>query len=100
MLKELVFYETERGKAPFKKWLSKLKDRQGAMKIQTRLNRLMNSNAGDCKHLRQGLCELKVDYGPGYRVYFTELCAKPVVLLLLGGTKQTQAKDIEKAMQY
>lgn len=70
------------------------------MKIQTRLNRLIHANYGDCKHIRHGVYELRIDYGPGYRVYFFELQSKQIVILLLGGTKRTQAKDIEQAIPH
>ena len=100
MLKELIFYQTERGAVPFQKWLSSLKDLKGVTKIKTRLNRLALGNYGDCKNLKNGVKELRIDYGPGYRVYFAELNRKTTILLIIGGTKRTQDKDIKKAVEY
>lgn len=100
MKKELAFYETAQGKTPFQKWLEKLKDVKGRAKIQTRLNRLIDGNYGDCKHLKQSVYELRIDYGPGYRIYFAELKKEFVILLLLAGTKRTQQRDIDTALEY
>lgn len=99
MDKELVFYESSTGKIPFQKWLSNLKDLRAQVKIETRLNRLIKGNYGDCSPLRSGVSELRVDYGPGYRVYFGEMKNELVIVLLQGGTKKTQSKDIESAIQ-
>lgn len=100
MEKELVFYESPIGKVPFERWLSKIGDLRAQVKIETRLNRLIKGNYGDYSSLRNGVSELRIDYGPGYRVYFGELKNQLVIVLLLGGTKKTQRKDIELAIQY
>jgi len=68
-------------------------------KIATRINRLAAGNFGDCKSLREGLYELRVDWGPGYRVYYA-MIGKACVLLLCGGDKRKQAADIERAQAY
>ncbi|EKD44887.1 MAG: addiction module killer protein [uncultured bacterium] len=100
MEKELIFYETPTGKVPFQKWLSGIRDKRAQVKIEVRLNRLINGNYGDCKLLRNGVSELRIDYGPGYRVYFGEHQNSLVIVLLLGGTKKKQKKDIDLAIQY
>lgn len=100
MEKELIFYESPKGKLPFEKWLSKVNDLRAQVKVETRLNRLIKGNYGDCSPLRNGVSELRIDYGPGYRVYFGEMKNELVIVLLLGGTKKTQSKDVELAIQY
>lgn len=93
---ELRIYQTAGGRHPFTDWLENLKDRIGAAAVMSRLNRLRAGNFGDAKALGNGVFELRVDFGPGYRVYF----AKPgraIVVLLCGGDKSTQSKDIHKA---
>lgn len=77
----------------FKSWLSKLKDQRAIARIQMRLDRLALGNPGDIKPMREGLSEMCIDYGPGYRVYFPL-----VVILLAGGDKRTQDADIERAV--
>jgi putative addiction module killer protein len=79
--------------------LTQLADARAQAKIATRINRLAAGNFGDCKSLRQGLYELRVDWGPGYRVYYA-MIGSECVLLLCGGDKRKQAADIERALQY
>ncbi|MCH9644101.1 MAG: type II toxin-antitoxin system RelE/ParE family toxin [Gammaproteobacteria bacterium] len=100
MERELVFYRTPRGKVPLRKWLEKINDMQASARIRKRLRRMERGVYGDCKHLREGVWELRIDEGPGYRIYFAELRVKMVVLLLSGGTKRTQKKDITHAIKY
>ena len=98
---QLIFYQTTKGKVRCQRWLQGLKDVKGVAKIQTRLNRLSLGYRGDSKPLRNGVKELRVDYGPGYRVYFAEIkTPSEIKILLLGGTKKTQKQDIEKAVAY
>ena len=78
------------------RWLRKLKDRQGRLRILSRIDRLAHGNAGDVKALGQGVWELRLTYGPGYRVYYAHR-GNRVVLLLCGGDKSTQDSDIAKA---
>jgi len=84
--------------AAFAKWLSKLNDRNARARIQVRIDRLALGNPGDAKPVGQGVSEMRIDYGPGYRVYFAQR-AKIIVLLLCGGTKKTQQADIERAIE-
>jgi putative addiction module killer protein len=96
---EIRHYVTPAGKDGFDDWLTELADVRAQAKIATRINRLAAGNFGDCKSLRQGLYELRVDWGPGYRVYYA-MIGKACVLLLCGGDKRKQAADIERALEY
>jgi len=78
---------------------STLKDRVGAMYIKSRLDRIANGNLGDYKFIGDGVYEIKIHYGPGYRVYFSEH-GLTILLLLAGGSKQSQEKDIINAKKY
>jgi putative addiction module killer protein len=80
----------------FSTWLRKLRDLQVLARIQIRIRRLSLGNFGDAKPVGKGVSELRIDYGPGYRVYFQKT-GNVLVLLLVGGTKQTQKSDIAKA---
>jgi putative addiction module killer protein len=82
----------------FDKWLRKLKDRQGKLRIAERIDRLAHGNPGDVKPIGRGISELRLTYGPGYRVYYLQDDER-LILLLCGGDKSTQQKDIEKAQQ-
>jgi putative addiction module killer protein len=97
--RELRVYETPSGKAPFDDWLDGLRDTKGQSRIQVRLDRLEQGNLGDCKPVGEGVLELRINYGPGYRVYIAE-DGPVVVLLLIGGDKGTQTKDIKTAKSY
>jgi putative addiction module killer protein len=81
----------------FDAWIETLRDRQARQRIAARLTRLQAGNPGDVKALGDGISELRIDYGPGYRIYFTRR-GPLIVLLLCGGDKSTQAKDIRKAI--
>src|SRR6266850_4993424 len=93
---ELQFYQTAARKQPFQDWLLGLRDRQALMRIESRLARLAAGNFGDSEPVGEGVMELRVDWGPGYRVYFARL-GEVVVLLLCGGDKRTQGDDIKHA---
>ena len=80
----------------FQAWLSKLRDDLGKAKITSRIRRLGMGNAGDVAPVGDGISEMRIHSGPGYRVYYKQT-GKTVVLILLGGDKSTQAKDIEIA---
>ncbi len=95
----LVFYTTVADGCPFEAWLNRLRDRQARVRIKTRLDRVMLGNFGDFKSVGEGVFELRIDYGPGYRVYFAKTEAT-IVLLLYGGDKATQPQDILKAQDY
>jgi putative addiction module killer protein len=78
-------------------WINSLNDRVGRARIQVRVDRLVHGNPGQHRVLTNGICELKIDFGPGYRVYYTEL--KGVVFVLLaGGDKSSQQRDIKIAI--
>ena len=80
----------------FSQWLGGLKDRQARMRIHARLDRLALGNFGDIYPVGQGISELRIHFGPGYRVYCMQL-KKRVVVLLCGGDKSSQSRDIEQA---
>jgi len=80
----------------FRKWRMKLKDERARVLIASRLDRLAFGNAGDVRPVGQGVSELRIDQGPGYRVYFQKR-GNTIVLLLCGGDKRTQDRDIEIA---
>ena len=94
---ELRHYTDENGDDLFGLWLGGLKDRQAQARIAARLIRLSNGNFGDCKSVGSGVWELRVDWGPGYRVYYALEGAR-VVLLCDGGDKRTQKADILRAI--
>ncbi|RKW40434.1 MAG: type II toxin-antitoxin system RelE/ParE family toxin [Lautropia sp.] len=82
----------------FKRWMRSLADRSAKARIIVRAERLVQGNSGDCKSVGEQVSELRIHYGPGYRVYFTR-CGNTVILLLCGGTKSTQQADIRQARQ-
>ena len=82
--------------AAYSRWFDNLGDRQGRFRILARIKRLSLGNPGDCRSVGEGVHEMRIDCGPGYRVYFTRR-GRTVVVLLAGGDKKTQARDIEKA---
>ena len=97
--REIRNYITLDGRVPFKEWLNSLQDKKTQTVVLNRLNRVQLGNFGDCKHLGEGVYELRIHYGPGYRVYFSDL-EDIIVLLLCGGTKRSQSKDIKMAKEY
>ena len=97
--RELELYVTEEGRAPFTEWLDSLRDIRGREKIRARLNRIRLGNFGDSSSFGEGVEELRIDFGPGYRVYFGQAGTK-IVLLLCGGDKSTQTQDIFQAKRY
>jgi putative addiction module killer protein len=97
--REIREYLRPDGKCPFRNWLRSLKDVNARARIRVRINRIRLGNFGDCKSVGGGVSELRVDYGPGYRVYFGRVGEK-LVLLLCGGSKKGQEKDIKLAKEY
>lgn len=95
---EIIVYETAKGKIPFEKWLKSL-DGSIRIKIRMRLDRLILGNFGDCKSIGEGVYELRVNFGAGYRIYYAKI-KNTLVLLLCGGDKGSQSKDIQKAKEY
>jgi putative addiction module killer protein len=96
---EIRHYTTRSGKDAFDDWLSELADTRRQAKIAARINQLAAGNFGDCEALGQGLYELRIHWGPGYRVYYS-IIGQARILLLCGGDKRTQPVDIVKAQQY
>jgi putative addiction module killer protein len=82
----------------FRKWRIRLKDEKARALIASRLDRLAFGHAGDAKSVGQGISELRIHYGPGYRIYFQKR-GNIIIVLLCGGTKSTQQKDIETAQR-
>ncbi len=80
-------------------WVARLEDLKARARIAARLDRLSLGNFGDCKALREGVSELRIDWGPGYRVYYAML-GRTCVLLLCGGDKRRQSSDIKRAIEY
>ena len=80
----------------FREWLHKLRDDRARAKIVDRLVRVEGGNFGDIEPVGDGVSELRIDYGPGYRVYFTRR-GRVVIVILCGGDKRTQTKDIKRA---
>jgi putative addiction module killer protein len=82
----------------YAEWFKSLRDRQARARINARIRRLSLGNPGDVKPVGEGVSELRVDYGPGYRVYYVQR-GDTVVILLAGGDKRTQDRDIRKALE-
>lgn len=97
--RELRIYRTVDGRLPFGEWLASLHDERARARILVRLDRVSLGNFGDCRSVGEGVQELRIDYGPGYRVYFGQH-GSTIVLLLCGGDKDSQAKDIDLAKHY
>jgi len=82
----------------FNRWLVRLRDRQAVARIGVRIDRLGNGNPGDVKPVGEGISEMRIDYGPGYRVYYKDT-GREIIFLLCGGDKRTQHEDIAEAKQ-
>lgn len=82
----------------YAQWLDGLRDIKARARIQARVERLATGNAGDVKPAGEGVSELRIDYGPGYRIYFTKR-GRELVILLAGGDKSTQTGDIKTALR-
>lgn len=96
---EVRRYVTESGRDVIGDWLAEIKDVRTRAKIAARIARLSAGNFGDCKPVGQGVWELRIDWGPGYRVYYAML-KQECVLLLCGGDKRKQTSDIKRAIRY
>jgi putative addiction module killer protein len=97
--RDIQNYQTADGKNLFSEWLNSLRDSRAKAKIRAKLNQVRLGNLGDCSFVGEGVCELRIDYGPGYRIYFVQI-GPIIVLLLCGGDKSTQEQDIRKAIKY
>ena len=96
---EVRRYRQIRGSEPLTEWLKRLPDRQAKARLFARIDRLETGNFGDCKFLRDGVFELRIDWGPGYRVYYGRSGAH-LVILLCAGDKRRQSADIECAVGF
>jgi putative addiction module killer protein len=82
----------------YREWINGLRDHVARARIQVRVDRLVYGNPGSHRVLREGVSELKIDVGPGYRVYFTERAGE-LIILLAGGDKSTQRRDVQRAIE-
>jgi len=96
---DLRYYQSSTGQCPFVEWLGRLGDQAARAKVQARLARVAAGNLGDFKSVGGGVLEMRIDWGPGYRIYFSR-DREVVVLLLCAGDKRTQHKDIQRAKTY
>ncbi|XZN92530.1 MAG: type II toxin-antitoxin system RelE/ParE family toxin [Microcoleus sp.] len=97
--REIRRYTTAEGRAPFTEWLDSLRDRNVRVRIKSRLDRVEQGNLGDFKSVGEGVFELRINYGPGYRVYFGQV-GLTIVVILIAGDKSTQAQNIQQAIEY
>lgn len=95
---EILHYKTEDGKIPFTDWMDTL-DRMTKARIAQHIDRMKFGNTGDTRHLRNGVSEKKINTGPGYRLYFSREGSQ-IIVLLCGGDKGTQDRDIDRAVSY
>ncbi|MBI3775811.1 MAG: type II toxin-antitoxin system RelE/ParE family toxin [Gammaproteobacteria bacterium] len=99
MVTTIYRYQIENGREPVTVWLERLRDRTASAAIRMRLRRIEAGNFGDCKSVGDGVAELRVDVGAGYRVYYA-MHGRDIVILLCGGDKRTQDSDIQMAKRY
>ena len=95
----LLNYVDRKGHDCFAEWFDGLRDRTARVAIARRLDRLADGHTGDCKFCRDGVWELRIDVGPGYRVYYAQ-AGETIILLLCGGSKRGQTRDIDHAVDY
>ena len=96
---EIRHYLTISGRDLYQAWLDDLKDMRARVAVQRRVDRLAAGNYGDHKFCRDGIWELRIDVGAGYRVYYAR-AGRTILLIVCGGDKRTQAADIERAVNY
>lgn len=97
--REILIFETSDGRVPFRDWMNRIKDQPIYERIMSRLERVEEGNFGEHRSVGEGVSELVINFGPGYRVYYG-LDGINIVILLTGGSKATQRKDIESAKEY
>ena len=97
--REIQYYQTSSGRQPFTQWFESIQDKNTQQRIDKRLARLEDGNFGDCQSVGGGVFELRLHFGPGYRIYFGQI-ENTLVLLLCGGDKKSQQADIETAKIY
>lgn len=95
---DVLYYQTSAGRVPFRDWLARMKNEAAFAAVKVRIDRLRRGLFGDCKPVGAGLLELRIDIGPGYRIYLARRGASAIVLC--GGDKGTQDADIERAKRY
>ncbi len=91
-------YRTQNGRVPFRDWLNKI-EWTAKKRVEIGINKLRLGYLSDCKHLKSGVWEMRLHFGPGYRIYFSRW-ENQILLLLCAGHKGTQKKDINKALEY
>lgn len=97
--KRILYYKNQNGETPFLSWLESLRDQVAKAKVRVRLDRLRFGHYGDHHFIGNGIQELRIHYGPGYRIYFAEYDSN-IVLLLTGGDKGNQKRDIKRVQKY
>jgi putative addiction module killer protein len=97
--KEVENYVCSDGSCPFDDWMASLRDQRARARIRARIARIRLGNLGNCAPVGGGVLELKINYGPGYRVYFGQVGTK-LIILLCGGDKNSQSEDIRRAIEY
>ena len=97
--KQVENYVHADGNCPFDDWMDSLRDQRARDIVRARIARVRLGNLGNCEPVGGGVMELKIDYGPGYRVYFGQVGMK-LIILLCGGDKSSQAEDIRRAIDY
>ncbi|OGI04222.1 MAG: hypothetical protein A2Y25_08880 [Candidatus Melainabacteria bacterium GWF2_37_15] len=99
MEKTIEYYQTKNGKCPFEEWIKSFKDKTTKMRILKRIERLEYGYYGEFEQINEDLFELKLKFGKGYRIYYSDINNK-LVLFLSGGDKHRQSADIKKAIEY
>ena len=99
MNKQSIIYKTHTGVEPYAEYVDSLKDREGAAKIRARVTRAEFGNLGDHRSIGHGIVELRIHYGPGYRIY-VGLHGQELIVLLVAGDKRSQDKDIRNATRH
>ncbi len=97
--KKIIVYADEKGSEPYSNWIDNLKDKKSQQRIRARVRRVGEGLYGDCEPVGEGVSELRTFFGPGYRVYFGE-DTDNIVVLLCGGDKNSQNRDIKCAKEY
>ncbi len=97
--RQIQVYQTPNGREPFNEWLVSIRDIELQGRIRARLERLEEGNLGDCQTVGDGVFELRIHFGAGYRIYFGQI-GNTILLLLCGGDKSSQRRDIERAKTY
>ena len=100
---EVEAYRTLSGKEPFTEWLDSIRDKTTRGRIEKRMDRVEDGNMGDYRRLGTNLYELRLDFGPGYRIYFSIYVSESdskIIMILCAGDKSSQTRDIERAKEY